>query len=422
MNATVFPGISGGTIDSIPSKSFAHRLLILAAFADRPCDIICTGSSDDIEATAECLRALGAGIEKNGGLFRITPVSSLPPSPELDCRESGSTYRFMLPVCAAKGTPAAFKLKGRLAERPMRPLFDILEQNGVTIERPSGDKVSISGALKGDRYTVRGDISSQFITGLMLAAPVMNRNITIDITGELSSSGYVDITAAALDCFGIKSSVLSTRIEVCGASGIKSPGTAEVEGDWSNAAFMIAACAAAGKDIEIKGLNRSSVQGDRRIVGILKSFGCSVTLTEDVLSVHTENLIPAYIDAENIPDLVPAIAVLACAAKGTSHIEGIARLKLKESDRIRSVSEGLGSLGADIMASDSSMTIKGTGILKGGTVDSFNDHRIVMMAAAASSLCGSPVLIKGAEAVSKSYPGFFEDAGLLGLKYHLEER
>ena len=214
MNATVFPGISGGTIDSIPSKSFAHRLLILAAFADRPCDIICTGSSDDIEATAECLRALGAGIEKNGGLFRIIPVSSLPPSPELDCRESGSTYRFMLPVCAAKGTPAAFKLKGRLAERPMRPLFDILEQNGVTIERPSGDKVSISGALKGDRYTVRGDISSQFITGLMLAAPVMNRNITIDITGELSSSGYVDITAAALDCFGIKSSVLSTRIEV----------------------------------------------------------------------------------------------------------------------------------------------------------------------------------------------------------------
>ena len=421
MNIKILPGLNGGKIDAIPSKSHAHRMIICAAFADRPTELMLNGSSDDIETTLGCVKALGCAVEKKSGSLVIRPAAGISAVPVLDCGESGSTYRFMLPVTAALGIDAEFLLKGRLPERPMGPLFEILSENGVRIDTERPGSVSVSGKFECGSVSIRGNVSSQFITGIMLAAPVMRKKITINIEGPLASSGYVDITADIMRMFGVNAVLNGNTITVDGEKGYISPGKAAVEGDWSNTAYILAMCLAGSKDIKVDGINAGSVHGDMEICSILRSFGLEPEISGSSIYVKAGPVCPCEIDAGNIPDLVPAVAALACGAEGKTVIKNISRLKLKESDRILSVTQGLRTAGADISSDGENITVNGTGNLEGGTIDSFSDHRIVMMAAIAAQLSERGVTVKHAEAVSKSYPAFFDDAKKLGTKIIAEE-
>lgn len=383
MDITITPGQLEGTISAIPSKSQAHRLLICAAFADGPTELICPDTNRDIEATAECLNALGAGITRTDTGYHITPIKSIPASARLNCHESGSTQRFLLPIAGALGVDCLFQTAGRLAQRPLSPLWEEMERMGCTLTRPSPDTIRCNGKLRSGHYTIDGGVSSQFITGLLFALSRIEGESTLEITGKVESEPYIHMTQAAMDLFG--------------APHYKTPGTIRVEGDWSNAAFFLAA-KALGNPLEVTGLNPNSNQGDRAAADLLPALAHNCT-----------------IDAAHIPDLVPILAVVAGANRGAA-FTNIQRLRLKESDRVASVIAMIQALGGCASAIEDTLVIHGTG-LTGGTVDSCNDHRIAMAAAIAATVCTGPVTILGAEAVNKSYPTFWDEYHRLGGHY-----
>lgn len=381
MDITIQPRPLAGCVTAIPSKSQAHRLLICAAFADAPTTLLCPETNRDMEATADCLRALGAEITRTQEGYSIVPVRDVPSEACLHCCESGSTLRFLFPVVGALGVTATFKMEGRLPQRPLSPLWEEMERMGCSLSRPTADSILCQGKLKQGAYTIAGNVSSQFITGLLFAFYLMDGPCKLTITQKLESAPYIDMTKAVLELF----------------PNHHSPGTVTVEGDWSNGAFFLAA-QTLGNSVKVQNLDPDSKQGDRAAAFWLPKLKDHCTIS-----------------AADIPDLVPILAVTAACNQGAVFTD-IQRLRLKESDRVASVIAMLEALGGRAEADEESLTVWGTG-LRGGTVSSCNDHRIAMSAAIAATICKEPVTILGAEAVSKSYPRFWEEYARLGGIY-----
>lgn len=383
MDITLLPGKLAGTLTVPPSKSVAHRMLICAAFASTETVIYCPKRNADLEATVDCLNALGAQIRRSEDALHVTPIRTYPSQATLFCRESGSTLRFLLPIVGALGIPVTFHMDGRLPQRPLSPLWEEMQRMGCQLTRPTENTVFCTGRLQPGIYRIDGSVSSQFITGLEFALPLMEEQSVLQISGMLQSKPYLDITASVKELFHYPHA--------------PSPGKVSVEGDWSSAAFWLAANAM-GSQIHVQGLNAASVQGDRSIAQLLSTLKDNCTIS-----------------AADIPDLIPILAVVAAAQKGAvfTHIQ---RLRLKESDRVAAIVAMLQALGGKAQATESSLTVCGTGLL-GGTVDSFGDHRIAMAACIASTVCSQPVTVLGAECVNKSYPAFWAEFSRLGGKY-----
>ena len=431
MNIRIRKPLQGGTVKAIASKSGAHRFLICAALADYETFITCPERSQDIDATARCLRALGASVtyEKDG--FIVTPIDQRAESPKtgspganlsgdtqrmLDCGESGSTLRFLLPICGALGFPVSFKMGGRLPERPLSPLYDEMVEHGCTLSEQGQSPLRCEGQLRSGTYTLPGNISSQFISGLLFALPLLPGESQIRVTGILESRPYVDMTVDALRMFGIVIHEEDNQVfHISGAdAAVKgqpycSPKTVRVEGDWSNAAFWLSAGAIGKNRITCTALDPGSRQGDKAIVELLNKFGAHIIVDSDTVTVSPGKLKGIGIDAGNTPDLVPVLAAVASVSEGKTVIRNAGRLRIKESDRLRTIAASLSSLGADITETEDGLIIVGKKALAGGETESYGDHRIAMAAAVLSAVCTGAVLIKNAEAVNKSYPGFFRD-------------
>ena len=378
MDITIQPGKLHGPVEVIPSKSQAHRYLICAALADHATDIRCAETSRDMDATADCLRALGAEIQRTDWGYRVTPILHVPEKAILPCRDSGSTLRFLLPVVGALGVDGTFQLEGRLPQRPLSPLWEELERMGCSLSRPTPDSIRCTGKLRSGAYTIAGNVSSQYISGLFFAHRILG-NCTLTITGKTESVPYIEMTRRAIALFA------------------ECPKEVNVEGDWSNGAFWLAA-EKLGSQLTILGLESDSPQGDRICADLLPRLRAHQT-----------------INASDIPDLVPILAVTAAANKGAI-LTNIGRLRLKESDRVASVIAMLEALGGRAEATEDTLTVFGTGLM-GGTVDACSDHRIAMSAAIAATVCTEPVTILGAECVEKSYPQFWAEYARLGGMY-----
>lgn len=393
MDITIQPGKLNGSIHAIASKSQAHRVLICAALSDAPTTIICSTINKDIEATASCLNALGASVVRTEDGYKVTPVKSLPKTAYLDCAESGSTLRFMLPIVCALGIETTIHMSGRLPYRPLSPLWEELERFGCLLSRPTEQTIHTKGKLRAGEYIIAGNVSSQYISGLLFALSVIDGESQIHIIGDLESKPYVEMTQHVLKTFGVD----TENYRIRGCAPYHSPGNISIEGDWSNAAFFLAANGL-GSCIEIFNLNPLSHQGDRAITSIM--------------SIHDPTL---TISATDIPDLIPILAVY-FAAKDGATFTNISRLRLKESDRVAAVISLLKNLGINAHADDNTLLVS-AGKFKGGVIDAVNDHRIAMAAAIASTVAEAPITILGAECVSKSYPSFWQEFSRLGGRY-----
>lgn len=405
MNVTLEKKEIKGTLPAIPSKSMAHRLLICAALSEGATVIECHARSEDIDATVNCLTAMGAGISYTDGAFTVEPgVFS---RTVCDCGESGSTLRFLLPVLCALGVGGSITMHGRLPERPIEPLRSELIAHGCTISDEGINPLTFDGKLTGGIYTIPGDISSQYISGLLFALPLTGERCEIRITGKIESLPYIEMTLDAIRQFGINVTFEKGVITIPEGQKYITPGKAKVEGDWSNAAFPLCA-AALGGEVTLTGIG-AGLQGDREILDTLRLFGADVTENEDSVTVKKAALRPIDLDASDIPDLVPVIAITALGAEGKTTVTGAGRLRIKESDRIATVCEMIRNLGGEAEELPDGMVINGKGKLAGGVVNAHGDHRIAMSAAVASLICEGTVTITGAQAVGKSYPKFFED-------------
>lgn len=414
MQVTISPSVASGRLYAIASKSVAHRLLICAAFADKTSLIRCEQINDDINATVECLCALGAKIQRKAPYFEVTPITTLNKRATLPCNESGSTLRFLLPICAALDGEFTLEMRGRLPERPLYPLDSVLISHGASITRIANDKLLVSGSLLGDEYEIAGDVSSQFITGLLLALSLTNQPSSLKITKKIESAPYVDITLQALSLFGANIKNIKNEYYISSPPLI-APSKLIVEGDWSNAAFPLALGIIGKGEVSVDGLSLSSPQGDKQIIELLRKFGGKIEQNGSCFTAFPSKLCGIDIDASQIPDLVPILATVASVAEGETKIYGASRLRLKESDRLMSVTAALSALGADITEFSDGLIIKGKTSLTGGSADSFGDHRIAMSVAVASAVCKNQVTLTNADATSKSYPSFWEDMKSLGV-------
>ena len=417
MRAVCYPAKLSGTVAAIPSKSDAHRKLICAALTK-------TGGvlplhapfCDDIAATIRCLQALGAEITETANGLSVKPIRRQAHA-DLDCGESGSTLRFLLPVAMAVCSDISVTGHGRLPERPIDTLVQAMSAHGVQFEQKQLP-LNAHGALNGGEYEIPGNISSQFLSGLLMALPLCDSDSTIKLTTELQSAAYVEMTLRTLRQFGAEIAVECInglfRYTIKGKQELIFPDDIFVDGDWSNAAFWLAAGAIRpGNQIAVSGLNTNSVQGDRAIAVILSQFGAKITSESGNTAASYEALNNVSVSMEKIPDLLPILAVCAAAGSGKSEFTQAERLRLKESDRLASVAAMLRAIGGTVDEYPDSLCVCG-GQLSGGTVDAQNDHRLVMSAAVAASCCTAPVTILGTEAVNKSYPTFFEDYRRLG--------
>jgi len=393
MDLTIFPTKLCGTVKAIPSKSQAHRLLICSAFSDKETFLECPQTNEDIVATARCLSALGANITRTESGYSVTPIQTIPTIVKMDCGESGSTLRFMLPIVCALGVCATFVLHGRLPKRPLSPLWEELERMGCHLSRPSENTILTSGKLHPGNYVISGSVSSQFISGLLFATALLDGTSTITITDHLESKPYVDMTRRSLLEFGVQ----TDHFQITGSYPFHSPCRIPVEGDWSNSAFFLVANAL-GNQISVTNLNNKSSQGDRVIADILSSYADF-----------------DQISGADIPDLIPILAIL-YGTKKKILFKDIGRLRLKESDRISTVCEMMQRLGSKAVASDSSLSIE-PGNYRSCVIDANGDHRIAMSAAIAATVANGPVTVLGADCVAKSYPDFWNVYRELGGKY-----
>ncbi len=411
MDKTFYQNAVKSEISAISSKSEAHRYLICAALGDRECEIICTDTNADIDATARCLNALGADIKRTEKGFLVKPIAEVCKNQSLDCNESGSTLRFLLPLASSLGADCEFLMRGRLSERPLSPLYEVLRDNGVTLSPQGSNPLTVKGKLSSGDYTVAANISSQYISGLLFALSVAKGDSTLTLDGKVESAPYIGMTLDALTVFGadIEYNESSKRFKIKGKDRLCSPDRVIVGGDWSNAAFFLVAGAIGKAPVTLCSLDENSRQGDKEILTVLEKMGAKITRKDGKITVYPSALHGTLIDAANIPDLVPILAVAASVSEGETKIFNAARLRLKESDRIESVCNTLTSLGASLTAIDDGMIIHGKKSLAGGEVDSYNDHRIAMSAAIASLVCQNAVKISRFEAINKSYPSFAEN-------------
>lgn len=403
MDLRITPKKLSGRVVVPPSKSVAHRMIIAAALADGTSEISNLSPSVDILSTMDCMRALGAEIEYKADSAVIKGISKLPDKAVLNCNESGSTMRFLIPVACALGVTAELVGSGKLPQRPITPFAEEFPKHGIAFDFSGAEAgaslpCSVSGRLTAGRFEIDGGLSSQFITGLMLALPLLSGDSEIVLTSALNSKPYVDITRGVLRDFGVEVSETETGYYIKGNQRLKAF-SGRVEGDYSQAAFFRVANSL-GSKLEILGLSENSLQGDRVIMEICDRFDkCRE---------------PFEIDGSDIPDLVPILTVLACFCSGTSRITNVARLRFKESDRLSVPAECLNAIGGDVTVHKDSLEIRGVGSLRGGEISGSNDHRIPMSLAIAATMCDQPLLIRGAECVRKSFPDFFDVYGSLG--------
>ncbi len=398
--------VKSGIVEAPPSKSAAHRILICAALSSTPTKVHCRQTNDDMEATVSVLNALGADIKRFDWGFWVTPVKSIIKGQILNCLESGSTLRFMLPVAAALGADATFIGKGRLPSRPLSPLYELMSENGVAMSKKGEMPLVCQGKLLGGDFEIDGSVSSQFITGLLLAIPIISERGSVKITGELQSRPYIDITLKVLRAFGIRCEWQGSAVELSGR--YSSPEEIFVEGDWSSAAFWLALGTLGKSSISVKGLDFSSPQGDRKICDMLTLMGADIRQEGTLVTAYPKALYGKVLNCADIPDLVPVLSVCAAFASGETVFENISRLRLKESDRVLAICEMLGSFGVKTKADESTLTVYGT-LPNGSEINSFADHRIAMSGAVLALSSGCETLIKGAECISKSYPAFFSE-------------
>ena len=408
MTRTVAPGPRAGVIQIPASKSQAHRMLICAALSREPSRLILDGFSADIEATMQCLEALGARCEETANGLSVTPVGVCPAQARLDVGESGSTLRFLLPVLGALGVQAEIRMHGRLPERPLSPLWEVLEAHGMRLQQ-DGTILHTDGQLIAGDYSLPGNVSSQFISGLLFALPLLGGNSTLTVTGALQSARYVSMTEQALAEAGILTKKDGPVWQIGGGQRYAAPAVQTVEGDWSNAAFFLCMGALSATGVTVTGLNSTSLQADRAITEILVRFGVELTVSEDAVTVRRGVLHGITLDAGPIPDLVPVVSCLAALCEGETRVENAARLRLKESDRLQTTAALLSALGGSVRELPDGLIISGRGRLSGGTADACGDHRIAMSAAMAACGCEGPVTVSGSECVAKSYPAFWAD-------------
>lgn len=398
MNRTVYPSLLNGKVLCPPSKSHGHRLLVAAALCQGQETVIRRpGENADIAATVRCLNALGAEIIGQGENLRVAAARRIPREALLDCGESGSTLRFLLPLCAAQPFPVILTGQGRLPSRPNGPLLNALRSHGALIEG-DGLPLRVTGGLRAGAYSLPGDVSSQYFSGLLLALPLLPGDSTLRYTSPLESMPYVEMTLSVLRQFGVRVETIKNGWRVPGGQRAVSPGEVKTEGDWSAAAFWLGANAL-GSAVEAEGLEQASPQGDKAIQTLLSQIGGEICVTDT-------------------PDLMPILSAVAAATPGkTTRITGAARLRLKESDRIAAMADTIRALGGSAEELPDGLVIHG-GKLRGGTVNGYNDHRVVMSAAVAATVCLCPVTITGAEAVNKSYPDFWPHFKALGGRVH----
>ena len=409
MKRLLLPGERSGEVRIPASKSQAHRLLICAALSKEETRIRCDGLSRDILATVACLRAMGAEIREEGDALCVHPIGDIPATEvQLPCGESGSTLRFLLPVVGALGIRGCFLREGRLPERPLAPLDRELTAHGMEL-REEGSALHVQGQLLPGAYRLPGNVSSQYISGLLLALPLLEGASRLTVEGSIESAAYIQMTENALKLSGVFYTKEENNYCIAGGQRPALRGELMVEGDWSNAAFFLCMGALSEKGVLVRGLDPASPQGDRAVLELLSRFGAELQIGEDGILVRKGALRGIEIDAAPIPDLSPVLSGLAAGAQGDTVIRNAGRLRLKESDRLKTTAELLHSLGGSVEELADGLVIHGSCSLLGGEAESFGDHRIAMSAAVAACLCREPAALSGAECVAKSYPRFWED-------------
>ena len=409
-------GILSGAVMPPPSKSQAHRLLICAALATEPCTIVCSALNDDIVATMNCLNALGADIKYSDGVFTVLPVK-LQKGATLNCDESGSTLRFLLSVATALGADATFVGAGKLPQRPNGALCDALALHGIEFEKQMPDAelpLTCRGSLAAGNYRLPGNISSQYLTGLLFALPLLEQESTIEITDGLTSASYVDMTIDAVRRAGITISNKGNIYEIKGQQQYHLPQRTVVEGDWSAAAFWLVAGVIGKHPITVQGINYDSLQGDRCIVDHLRKMGAFIEIADNRVVAFPSQLFGTDLDCMDTPDLVPILAVAAAAASGSTEFYNVGRLRYKESDRLAAMQKTLAAFGIASSVGEDTFTVYGGTPVAKSAVDSFGDHRIAMSAAILSTIADGETTILGAECVAKSYPSFYDHFLMLG--------
>lgn len=387
--------ILNGSLTMPPSKSSAHRALI-CSFLSGGGNVSPIINSKDMEATLGCLKSI-----KNGENV-------------LNCIESGSTLRFLIPVVAALGKSVTFIGEGRLPERPIGEYLNLFKTKGVVCESEGGLPLKIKGKLQSGDFEIRGDVSSQYITGLLLAMPILDGDSKIILTTPLQSKPYVDMTLSVMADYGVKVTETDYGYFVKGNQQYKKRDYI-VEGDWSQAAFFLSA-GAIGSNVTLKGLDINSTQGDKEVINVMKQFGAQIEINENEITCKKGELKGIEIDCTDIPDMVPAIAVTASFAEGKTVIKGAERLRLKESDRIKAVCSNLKAMGVDVQETEDGMIINGNEKVLGAKLCGYNDHRIVMAFSVVGLFANGETIISDAESINKSYPSFFDDYNKLGGK------
>lgn len=403
------PGLRSGEVLIPASKSHAHRMLILAALSQEESRLRCRGLSKDILATMDCLRALGARIQEERGFLFIRPIRDVPEGERvLPCGESGTTLRLLLPLVGALGAETVFLRKGRLPQRPLAPLNRELCRQGMGLDE-EGEALYVKGQLLPGDYCLPGNISSQFISGLLLALPLLQGDSRLTVEGKVESAGYLRMTEQTCAMAGVRVQREGQNYRIPGGQRPHITGEQAVEGDWSNAAFFLCAGALSETGVRVKGLSLQSSHGDRAVLELLRRLGAEVREEADGVLVRRGQLRGIEIDAAPIPDLIPVLSVLAAFCEGDTRVRNAGRLRLKESDRLKTTAALIRALGGEAEEEPEGLVICGKGRLRGGEAESFNDHRIAMAAAVAACGCEGPVLLHGAECVEKSYPVFWQD-------------
>lgn len=417
MNVTIKPNHLEGEIVIPPSKSISHRALIAASMANGYSKLENIVLSQDIRATCDAMQDFGVNVNNYPNRVDIISDGHLrAPIHPIECNESGSTLRFLVPFGGLVDKPVVFRGKPTLMSRPLSPYFEIFNKQGIRYEYRAKMPLLVEGELKPGLYEVPGDVSSQFITGLMFALASLKEDSQIVVTSPLESRQYVDITMDVLKTFGVEIDNHNYESFTIKGGQHFMPHNFRVEGDYSQAAFWIVAGLLDG-DLTLQDLNTLSLQGDKAILDICKSMGG--TITEETaqttkLHIHKSDTHGTIIDGSQCPDIVPVLAVLAALSVGETRIINASRLRIKESDRLKAIATELSKLGAIIEEVEDGLIIQGQPTLKGGVVDSWNDHRIAMSLAVASLRCEGDVVITGSNAIDKSYPHFFQEFKRVG--------
>lgn len=408
MNVIIKPGKLSGDVIIPPSKSLSHRAIIAASLAKGKSIISNVLYSKDIKATIGAMRACGAKITEYKDHLEIVGSDVKRVESIIDANESGSTIRFMIPIALAYDAPITFTGKNHLCKRPLDTFFEIFDNQGIEYSRGEDYlPLKVNGGLKPGEFNIRGDISSQFITGLLYALPLLNGDSVINITTNLESKGYVDLTLDMLNRFGIQiENVEYKSFKIKGNQSYK-PADYTIEGDFSQSAFFLVADTL-GADIMLHAMNKDSHQGDKKIIQDIIDLGGKITFDDDKLKAYPVQTKGCVIDFAQSPDLGPALTVLAALSSGVTEFVNAARLRIKECDRITCMKDELTKLGAKIEENPDGMVITGVDKLNGGVVDSHNDHRVAMAIAMASLKATGDIKILNSACVSKSYPNFWE--------------